>query len=206
MSGDVAIRGLDLTGRRLVFLDTEFTDLIDPELLSIALVTEDGEAEIYLERRDLAPERYSDFVQESVIPALERRVEICAGVKEIGNRLAAFIAGLGPSVLIACDSDFDWLLLNQCFVRRDGSSIRPANLGRRVTLNYPELQYAYTDEATMVAERFAAILAEYRAREHAPEHHALHDARAWREAWLKLRADGLAEHLVITAETKGFNA
>jgi len=48
----------------LVFLDTEFTDFVRPDLISIALVAEDGR-EFYAERTDYHRDACSDFVRET---------------------------------------------------------------------------------------------------------------------------------------------
>jgi hypothetical protein len=182
-------------GALLVFCDTEFTDVLDPELISIALVAEDGR-EIYLERKDIATDACSDFVHEYVLPSLEGRPEISAGLPEIGNRLAAWVAKLAVPVAIGCDAEFDWMLLNESFVRRDGSSIRPANLLTRVSLTYPSLDFWASEEEERVARKFHEAVDEYHERTRAPRHHALHDARAWRAAWLVLKAQGLADELL----------
>lgn len=46
----------------LVFLDTEFTDALDCDLISLAMVREDGQHELYLERSDYRDEWCSGFV------------------------------------------------------------------------------------------------------------------------------------------------
>lgn len=53
----------------LVFLDTEFTRMDRPNLISLALVTEDG-LEFYAERTDYDPRQCSEFVRERVLPQL----------------------------------------------------------------------------------------------------------------------------------------
>jgi hypothetical protein len=55
----------------LIFLDTEFSDLIDMDLLSIALVAESGD-EFYGERNDVDQSKFpfSDFVKNDVLPQL----------------------------------------------------------------------------------------------------------------------------------------
>ncbi|WP_250522823.1 MULTISPECIES: 3'-5' exoribonuclease [unclassified Caballeronia] len=52
-----------------VFIDTEFTNLQDRELISIALVAENG-TEFYGESSDFDRSRCSGFVQEVVLPQL----------------------------------------------------------------------------------------------------------------------------------------
>ena len=51
----------------LIFLDTEFTTLdSDRELLSLGMVSEDGQHQLYLENRDYPRKSCSDFVIEQV--------------------------------------------------------------------------------------------------------------------------------------------
>ena len=51
----------------LIFLDTEFTAFMRPDLISIALVSEDGR-EFYAERTDYRQADCSDFVRATVLP------------------------------------------------------------------------------------------------------------------------------------------
>ena len=55
----------------LVFLDTEFTSFVRPDLISIGLVAEEGR-EFYAERTDYRKDDCSDFVRETVLPLLGR--------------------------------------------------------------------------------------------------------------------------------------
>jgi hypothetical protein len=52
-----------------VFINCEFTDFIDIDLVSIALVCEDGR-EFYAERTDFRREACSEFVRMAVLPRL----------------------------------------------------------------------------------------------------------------------------------------
>jgi len=52
----------------LIFLDTEFTQFDRPDLISIALVGEDGR-EFYAERTDYHRDACSEFVRKEVLPA-----------------------------------------------------------------------------------------------------------------------------------------
>lgn len=51
----------------LVFVDSEFTDFVQMDLISIALVAEDGGA-FYAERTDYRRDDCSDFVRAAVLP------------------------------------------------------------------------------------------------------------------------------------------
>ncbi|MDP1872049.1 MAG: hypothetical protein Q8K61_10550 [Gallionella sp.] len=57
----------------LIFFDTEFTELgIDPKLISIGLISEDGTREFYAELSDTyQPTDCSAFVHEAVLPHLQ---------------------------------------------------------------------------------------------------------------------------------------
>ncbi|KVR13139.1 hypothetical protein BGV71_32160 [Burkholderia ubonensis] len=52
-----------------VYVDTEFTDFLDCELVSIGLVADDGR-EFYGERSDYNPASCSEFVRAAVLPQL----------------------------------------------------------------------------------------------------------------------------------------
>jgi hypothetical protein len=52
-----------------IFIDTEFTDLVDMDLISIGLVAEDGRS-FYGERSDFNQALSSEFVREVVLPQL----------------------------------------------------------------------------------------------------------------------------------------
>lgn len=51
----------------LVFVDSEFIDFVQMDLISIALVAEDGR-EFYAERTDYRRDDCSDFVRVAVLP------------------------------------------------------------------------------------------------------------------------------------------
>ncbi|MFC6520885.1 hypothetical protein ACFQAT_15195 [Undibacterium arcticum] len=53
----------------LIFLDTEFTDFIDIELISIGLVSQDGR-EFYAERNDFDVAKCNNFVRAGILPML----------------------------------------------------------------------------------------------------------------------------------------
>lgn len=52
--------------KMLVFLDCEFTDFIDCELISLAMVSDDGQHQIYLEVADVDRSKCNTFVQSAV--------------------------------------------------------------------------------------------------------------------------------------------
>ena len=52
-----------------IFIDTEFTDFVDTELISIGLITDDGDHEFYGEL-PVNRRKCSEFVIEHVLPQL----------------------------------------------------------------------------------------------------------------------------------------
>ena len=70
----------------LVFLDTEFTRLTRPDLISMGLVTEDGR-EFYAERTDYFETHCSDFVRETVKPLLGRVPGAACSQAELTDRV-----------------------------------------------------------------------------------------------------------------------
>ncbi|MHB8426012.1 MAG: 3'-5' exonuclease family protein [Gammaproteobacteria bacterium] len=100
------------TAYQLLFLDTEFTGLMaDPNLISIALVSEDGR-EFYAELTDTwEMEDCEPFVQEQVLPLLEGGAVQMTWL-QLTERLPAWIAGFHEPVRIATDAvaaDWEWI-------------------------------------------------------------------------------------------------
>ena len=66
----------------LVFLDTEFTDFIRPDLISIALLSEDGQ-EFYAERTNYCHADCSDYCAANRAalagPRARRGLQLCRG-------------------------------------------------------------------------------------------------------------------------------
>lgn len=95
----------------LLFLDAEFTDFIDIDLISIGLVSEDGRATFYAERNDYRREAISDFVREAVLPHLGQQPEASCSREELTRRLYEWLRGFPATLQIACDSTHDRDLL-----------------------------------------------------------------------------------------------
>ena len=63
----------------ILFLDTEFTSLDEPDLISIGLSSEDGGHEFYAERTDFDRLDCSEFVRAAVLPKLGRPMGVPGG-------------------------------------------------------------------------------------------------------------------------------
>jgi len=154
------------TGICNVYVDSEFTRLVQPQLLSVAAVADDG-AEFYAEIADTLelsaggplPERCSEFVRKVVLPLLEGKPQPRAAVsKQFVDWLAQ--RGRHAPVTLVTDSGFDRWALAELLQQED----LPAGVTwLRVPVAYETL------------DRMAISLDLRR-------HHALDDARALREA------------------------
>lgn len=152
----------------LIFIDTEFTDFIDCELISIGMVSEDGQHTFYAEVQDFDRSKCNPYVQSGIWPLLGGIPEAIMKRAELTPRLRTWFTGLPFSVTIACDSYTDWELLVDVF---DGD-LPPQITGRH------DLR-ALIDTAV-----FNQAVCQYHAQPGQPWHHALHDAQAQRAGWL----------------------
>lgn len=151
-----------------LFLDTEFTDLLDCDLISVGMVSLDGQHSLYLERSDYRADWCSAFVQAAVLPQLGHVAAVDRA--ELAERLAAWFASLPPGVVVACDNQVDWELLLDAM-----GDHRPENL-----------LGAYDLRETMGLDGFHHAAARYH-EQAGGWHHALHDAQAHRQGWLAVQ-------------------
>lgn len=151
----------------LVFLDTEFTDFIDCELISIGMVTETG-GHFYAEVMDFDRDKCNQFVRAAVLSVLGQVEGASITRTALPARIRAWFANLPANVTVASDSSFDVDLLKNAL---DGEL--PANLTGLYDLR--EL----TDKGA-----FNQAVVAYHGLPGCPWHHALHDAMAHRAGWL----------------------
>ena len=158
-----------------VFLDTEFTQFHDPELLALGLVSEDGR-ECYVEIADVTRQaRASGFCQETVIPQFGL-VDGAAAADDVaaGLHVAAWLHEVGGRLLVSHDYALDWHLLEDV--------LRAAGQWERLRLRLVPDNVAGIVEPGTPGE--AAMIAAFDAARWPARHHALVDARALRAAWL----------------------
>jgi hypothetical protein len=98
----------------LILFDTEFTELgIDPRLISIGFVSEDGTRTFYAELTDTyQPSDPSDFAREAVLPLLQGG-EARMTMSELTLRLGNWLESFAQPVQLATDSlswDWPWIL------------------------------------------------------------------------------------------------
>ncbi len=174
-----------------LFLDTEFTDFQDPQLISLALVR--GERELYVEIADFDRQQASIWTQANVLPLLEGGK--CAMPREIAvTNVGGWIRALGGKLFLVTDlPHYDAHLLTAFL-----SDYWPDNLSRTpYKFDLTSFRSALADEAT-VAHR--------RAMNGKAAHHALNDARALQAAWCALEAVGWApdvDHIELRRDREG---
>lgn len=150
----------------LIFLDTEYTDSLNCDLISIGMVSENGRHELYLERSDFEQQWCNSFVHAAVLPQLGS-AGTALDRAQMAVQLTTWFSTLPRSITIACDSFTDWELLLDAL-----GDVHPPNLIGRYDLR------GYIDSSV-----FHHAVVEYHER-NGPWHHALHDARAHRQGWL----------------------
>lgn len=159
-----------------LFFDTEFTELgINPRLISIGLISEDGAREFYAELIDTYQYSHcSTFVRETVLPHLHRE-DVTMTMFELCLRLGSWIEDFEVPVQLVTDSTaWDWPWIQEIFCQ---PGTWPENLARQ-----PESVYAHID-----AQRFSARVGEiFKAHPDFRSHHALDDAKVNRLAWREL--------------------
>jgi hypothetical protein len=149
----------------LVFLDTEFTNFESPDLISIALVSEDGR-EFYAELSDYSKSACNEFVRETVVPLLGRVPGSVCTNKELTKRLRNWFEKLPETPIVIFDYETDWLLLAVAMLGSTPNS-PPANFGERLHLDSSAITHPVFDREKNRAYTYVW-----------PPHHALADARA----------------------------
>ncbi|AOK59174.1 hypothetical protein WM29_08620 [Burkholderia ubonensis] len=145
------------------FLDTEFTSFEASQLISLAIVGEDGR-EFYAEVSDFERTLCSDFVCKTVLPQLGQFPEREMPLVELRGELLAWLAEIPikPKPILCYDYAGDVVLLEHLLGKRLPRGWRTENICSRLNI-----------------ERLTTYFAQY-----GGEHHALHDARANASAFI----------------------
>jgi hypothetical protein len=149
----------------LIFIDTEFTDFQDTELISIGLITEDLSKQFYAEL-PIPVEKCSDFVVEHVLSQLGHDNNAKCSAEELRQRLNEWIGQFEnqEGITVCFDSERDWILFQKSLGGRTPTWITPRNIYNELDMQIVER--FYTDHNML-------------------EHHALHDAQANLYAYVK---------------------
>ncbi|KAF1710170.1 3'-5' exoribonuclease [Pseudoxanthomonas sacheonensis] len=158
-----------------LFLDTEWADAMGSELVSLALVSEDGALSFYAERAEL-PAAPTDFVRDVVYPLLDRG-NAALSDEVITANLRAFLNSMQAPTIMA-DYPNDLLLLRHALSGFDMSDVQAQACG---PIPRPVMTHMLKEGLTgMLVEEWFDANPEQRTR----RHHALIDAHALRMAWL----------------------
>lgn len=165
-----------------VFYDTEFTDLtIDSELLSIGLVADNVDAELYIEISDANRADASNFVRTEVLPLFGQFNPAVLTHGNAAKKVVAWLDGLregnrNRQVVMVSDSPWDWQHLSELLGQLAGQASWSQTLnviGRTV-----QQMISAPSQIGSINEKIEAYH-----REHSLQHHALVDARALKMAY-----------------------
>ena len=147
-----------------IFIDTEFTDFVDTELISIGLITEDGNHEFYGEL-PVNRRKCSEFVIEYVLPQLGMRPQAQYTADKLEAWLRDWLEKFShlENVTICYDFSGDWQLFQFALSNKVPDWLTGKNV------------YQYIDQEA---------LARYFEKYGVQEHHALNDAKANRHVYL----------------------
>lgn len=150
-----------------LFLDSEWANDALRELVSLALISEDGEHIFYAER-DPLPGMPSSFVRERVYPLLSRG-QVAMADNAMTHALRSFLGPMGVCEIFA-DAPLDFSMLSRVW-----------NGGDRTSSEQPFRTRLARDGNLMPrVERYFELNPD----QSALRHHALVDAMALRSAWI----------------------
>lgn len=169
-----------------VFLDTEFSDFIDMELLSIGLVSEDGTQEFYAEVNDSPPESRSAFVKTVVMPLMEP-AKYAMSYVQVASRVVEWLNNLPcDKITIIVDYAGDMTLITELF-KCVGDPTKQI-VFRYLHNEFEEmLEYRLisSDMVRKQARRLVDIAMLQYYTVDPRQHHALVDAKANRHGWVE---------------------
>jgi hypothetical protein len=157
----------------LIFLDTEFSDFVDTDLISIGLVDETGR-EFYAELIDYRQEVCSNFVNQVVRPLLKQHPDRVEGTQwQVARALSDWLEIYRQDCATVCyDYNLDWYLMAELL------RILPDE-------NWPDFLTTRLIWGDLDQQAMDYYWAEADAFGHKP-HHALYDARGNRYAYKPL--------------------
>ena len=164
----------------ILFIDTEWADVLANDLVSLALVSDCGRYEFYAEREPL-PASSTDFVRQVVYPLLDRG-ECALPDLEFTRRLHRFFGSMQAAakpgrVTVAYDHRNDLDLLGIALEAFDLPESPPRPAFQQTDLATFGTAYKQAVEGLFAANPSLA----------ARRHNALVDARVNRDAWLALQ-------------------
>jgi hypothetical protein len=175
-----------------IFIDTEFTDFVQMDLISLGAITEDGKHQFYVELCDYEKSWESEWVKENVIPLLHTD-----GLNhyQAGLNLYKWFKGLPrqPDGYVICiDYDSDWHHMIDLLDGQDPQNIQEEPsyvtsalyaeiLIHNAQSNIQDVNQVFHECQNFYAESFLDYMFENKLI----QHHALNDAKGNRFAWLE---------------------
>jgi hypothetical protein len=146
-----------------VFIDTEFTDFFDPDLISLGMAADGGET--FYGEVPFTDRKCSEFVRENVLVLLGQIPQFYSSRAELAYAVIVWLERIrqfDELVEICVDAQVDWDLFISTLDGYTPSWVRLRHIGRNIN---ELLRY------------------EYHKKNGLPEHHALYDAEANRYAY-----------------------
>jgi hypothetical protein len=155
-----------------LFLDTEFTDFTDPQLISIGIVDEQ-DREFYAESTEFRRELCSQFVVETVIPLLGQSSGIVGTQQHIALQLAGWLEQYRDGGAIICvDYHTDWHLFQGLL----------SELPKRGNFDFITHENIWSNLDS-------GRITQWWSDTQLPQHHALYDAYANRHGYIGQTGD-----------------
>lgn len=172
-----------------VHIDTEFTDFINTDLISIGAKASTGE-EFYGENAEFIKAWASTWVQANIYPLLNLE-KFGMRRKELSARLWSWMEELPcDGIIITVDYNGDWLLLHDLFEEEKHPKVLGWELINEIIYRTVDQQVAdqndvnaYQSQVTRVIDDFQKEFAQHFLDTGEIQHHALSDARANCRAW-----------------------
>lgn len=152
----------------MLFVDTQYTDLNDGELISIGMVSKNLKHEFYAERIGFNLEACSESLKTQVIPLLGKTPNAQLTEAQLAERMHAWFETLPKKITLAGNSLVDLNLVREA-------------LGRKIPSN------KFTDYYLRQLNRsrdYHEGIRKYHEIEGQSPYHALHAAHAKRAGWL----------------------
>lgn len=179
--------------KQKIFIDTEFTDFIASELISLGAVSDDGQHEFYVEITDYNKKLESSFVKENVIPLLDNQKHGMT-YQRASLALYRWIESLPfDKIEIVADYPTDWDLFHGLLFESLPDKVEPelfnAVKDLRVRVSMEELGLTGLSDSAMGFKQGATLFIfrtsqnQYFIDTNKARHHALTDAKALRQSW-----------------------
>jgi len=151
-----------------VYLDTEFTQFTQPQLISIGLVADSGR-EFYAVMKSFPVRKCSAFVREVVLPIIEHWPSTTLDRSELRQSLKQWLNEAAEPLEIVCDFATDAELLIELIDGERNHALRQFNIASVAVLSVTQCE-----QITDAVDSYFTVPRQW------PRHHALEDVRALR--------------------------